>query len=100
MSSLDDSFLYKQLQSGQIDYPVMSFYTSTSDKGSYLKFGGMDLNAFEGEYSRMGTINASTWSIDVVNATISDLDLKIKDFMVVNFDPMLPYIYMPSTLWY
>lgn len=35
----------------------------------------------------------------MVNASIGDLDLPIGQYMIVDFDPMLPYIYIPNRHW-
>lgn len=87
------------MQSGHIDHPIMSFYTSTSGNQSYIKFGSMDKTALEGNFSLIGTTNNRTWSLNVINASIGDLALPIGSFMSVEFDPMLPYIYIPENHW-
>jgi len=51
MADLQNSFLHQLMQKGQIENPVMSFYTSTTGQQSYVKFGSMDMNALEGSYS-------------------------------------------------
>jgi hypothetical protein len=98
MGNLQNSVL-NRLTQNEIQSAVISFYTSNTGKQSYVKYGSMDLNALEGDYSTIGTTNATSWSLNVVSASISDIDLPIEDFMVTNFDPMLPYIYIPTKHW-
>lgn len=52
-------------QGGFIDHEVISFYTNTKGKKSYVKFGSMDINALKNGASILATRNDSSWGINV-----------------------------------
>ena len=99
MGDQSDTFLGTLKKKGFIDHEIISFYTSRTGKQSYIKFGSMDLSAFQETPNLVGTTNSTTWSLNMASASISGTSITMIDGMVLNFDPMLPYLYFPSILW-
>lgn len=85
-----------------IDKPIIAFYSSISGKQSYIKLGSMDTSAFEGGLnasSLIGTVNDTSWSMNVENFKMSGLSLSLDGYTELMLDPMVPFVYLPSKLW-
>lgn len=81
MGDLKNSIIYTLYQNNVIDNAIVSFYTSTSGKESYVKFGSMDNNALESGFSQIGTINTTSWTSMVKNVTIGNNEISFTEFM-------------------
>jgi len=59
----------------------------------------MDKNAIFDKYTVLNTVNATSWTFVIDQIKVSTQQIDLTSFMVVSFDPMVPYIYMPQTQW-
>jgi hypothetical protein len=69
-SSIVASLVNKKL----IDHAVFSVYTNI--KGfSYIKFGNMDIKAFESNYSTIATFDNTSWALNVSSIEFGNKNL-------------------------